>query len=60
MAGARQSGAETLFVIIAAALAGMFSMAIGSFLSSKAELEVARGIGARETEHTHRARSRIG
>jgi VIT1/CCC1 family predicted Fe2+/Mn2+ transporter len=42
MVAAHQSNAATLFIGTASACAGMFSMAIGSYLSSKAELDVAR------------------
>jgi len=48
MVAGHQSNAVTLFVGAASAFAGMFSMAIGSYLASTAELDVARVELARE------------
>ncbi len=42
MIGGHQSGAVALFVGTTSAIAGMFSMAAGAYLSSKAEMDVAR------------------
>jgi len=48
MVAGHQSNAVTLFVGTASAFAGMFSMAIGSYMASSAQLDVARAELARE------------
>ena len=56
MVGGHQSNAVALFVGSASAIAGMFSMAVGSYLSSKAELDVARIELRRERRRIERER----